>query len=70
MQVKTKVKIAFFRFVRGAIAGATASMIGLNVVGVSTFVDLQVFLSSLGVAGAFGGITGGLLALDKYLRTE
>lgn len=64
----SKAKIVFLRFLRGAVAGAVASMIGLQVVGVHSFSDLQAFFSSLAIAGIFGGVTGGLLALDKYFR--
>lgn len=68
MDTYSKVKVVFFRFLRGAIAGAVASMIGLQVVGVHSFADLQAFAQSLAIAGIFGGVTGGLLALDKYFR--
>lgn len=64
----SKAKSVFYRFLRGAVAGAVASMVVVNVSGVNTFNDLGVFLTSLTLAGIVGGVTGGLLALDKYFR--
>lgn len=63
-------KTLWLRFLRGGIAGAVAAMTALQIAGAHSFADLQAFLYSLGVAGIIGFITGGLLALDKYIRAE
>lgn len=55
------------RFVRGAIAGAVASMVVVNM-SVGTFTDLKVFGASLVIAGIVGGLSGGILAVDKLMR--
>ena len=57
-----------FRFLRGAISGAVSTMVVIQFAGGNSFADVQAFISSLAVAGIVGGITGGLLALDKYFR--
>lgn len=67
-QIYSKGKVVAYRFLRGAVAGAVASMVGLQVVGVQSFSDLQAFAISLTISGIMGGVTGGLLALDKYFR--
>lgn len=64
----SKAKAVFYRFLRGAVAGAVSTMILIQFNGGHSFSDVQVFLSSLAVAGLVGGVTGGLLALDKYFR--
>lgn len=68
MDTYTKIKIVFFRFLRGAVAGAVSTMILIQFNGGNSFADVQVFLANLAVAGIVGAITGGLLALDKYFR--
>ena len=62
-------KALFFRFLRGFIAGAVGSMIMINVGGANTFADIQIFLTALLYAAITGGITGGLMTLDKYIRS-
>lgn len=64
----TKIKIVFLRFLRGVISGAVSTMVVIQFAGGNSFADVQAFLSSLAVAGVIGGVTGGLLALDKYFR--
>lgn len=56
------------RFLRGFIAGAVGSMVAIPVVAKS-FPELVNSLTALVFIGLAGGITGGLLALDKYVRT-
>lgn len=56
------------RFVRGFIAGAVGSMVVINM-SVSSFSDLQMFGASLVIAAIAGGVTGGLLAVDKMMRS-
>lgn len=67
-QIYSKGKMVAYRFLRGAVAGAVASMVGLQMVGAQSFSDVQAFLTSLAISGIMGGVTGGLLALDKYFR--
>lgn len=63
-------KTLWLRFLRGAISGAVASMTTLQVAGAHSFADVTSFVHSLGVAGIMGAITGGLLAVDKYIRSS
>lgn len=62
-------KILWLRFLRGAISGAVSSMVVLQVAGAHSFADVSAFVYALGVAGLMGAITGGLLAVDKYIRS-
>lgn len=62
-------KILWLRFLRGAISGAVSSMVILQVAGAHSFSDVLHFWSALGIAGLMGATTGGLLAIDKYIRT-
>ena len=41
--MKQKIMTIFKRFLRGAIAGAVASMVGLQTMGVNSFSDIQTF---------------------------
>lgn len=68
MDLISKSKVVFLRFLRGAVAGAVSTMVVINFNGGQSFADLQSFISSLAIAGVVGGITGGLMALDKYFR--
>ena len=61
-------KGVMFRFARGFFAGAVSTMVTVTSTGVGTFADLKTFLGVLALAGIMGGITGSLLALDKYFR--
>jgi len=61
-------KVLIFRFIRGFIAGAVGSMITVGVFAGSGLNDLKQWGILLGVAAISGGITGGLLALDKAIR--
>lgn len=60
----------FWRFVRGGLASAFASMAVIaNAIGwVQTFSDIHTFISALSVAAIMGFITGVILAGDKYFR--
>jgi len=58
-----------YRWLRGFVGGAASTMIAVNAVGVSTFEDLTRFLSALAIAGLVGGITGSILAVDKFFRS-
>jgi len=59
-----------YRFLRGALSGAVASMATLAVFSGGTIKDVQSWLAVLAIAGATGAISGGILALDKYRRDK
>jgi len=60
-----------FRFLRGFIAGAVstaAAVTGFN--GVKQWEDLENALAMLLIAIIIGGVTGGLMAADKFIRDK
>ena len=61
-------KVLIIRFIRGFIAGAVGSMITVGVFAGTNLTDFQQWISLLIIAAVAGGITGGLLALDKAIR--
>jgi hypothetical protein len=63
-------KSVILRFVRGCVAGAVSTMLTITLSAPSTWREMYAILSSLALAGTIGAITGGLMALDKYLRSE
>lgn len=67
-QLYSKSKAVFYRFFRGAISGAVSTMVVIQFTGGNSFSDLKAFMFSLTIAGFIGGVTGGLMALDKYFR--
>lgn len=62
------------RGVRGFVAGAVASMstilvtIGNN--NISDLKDLKIWLGALSISGIVGGISGLILSIDKWFRSE
>jgi hypothetical protein len=58
------------RFVRGALAGAFASMTTIAYFTGSTLRDLQQWLFLLLISAVIGSVSGGILAVDKYIRSE
>jgi hypothetical protein len=62
-------KSLLYRFLRGGVSGAVAVMV-LIVPTVNSWEQLGTWLSVLGVAGSVGFITGLLVAVDKYFRTD
>lgn len=54
------------RFLKGIIAGAVSSMCLVTIQQPAMWADWGVLLNSLGMACAFGGLTGLLLALQKW----
>ena len=62
--------VLFKRFLRGGIAGAVGSMATLVPFSGSSLVEIKTWLFMLAIAGATGFISGGILALDKFLRWE
>lgn len=65
-----KAKAILYRFLRGFVAGAVATMTTITIAQAVTWKDVIDVLNNLAIAGITGGISGGLLALDKYLRYE
>lgn len=61
-----KIKSIANRFLKGALSGAVTSMLLIKISTPINFVDLGNFLTLLLIAGAFGAINGGLLALQKW----
>jgi hypothetical protein len=62
------VKSIILRFIRAFVAGAVATMLTVIPLTSGSWNDLGNWLSALGLAGIIGGISGLLMALDKYLR--
>jgi len=56
------------RFLRGFIAGFVATALTVIAPNITTIPQLGNWLYALLVAGIVGGITGGLLAIDKWFR--
>ena len=54
------------RFLKGAIAGAIASMGVVTISEPTIWSDFVSIFNSLALAGSYGAITGLLLALQKY----
>jgi hypothetical protein len=65
---KELLKSILWRFIRGGIAGAVSTMIVLLPLSATSWREVGVVLASLGVAGTIGGISGLILAIDKYCR--
>ena len=64
-------KGVLYRFFRGFIAGAVASMASMTpFMGNGEWKALSTWFAILCFGGISGGITGGILALDKYLREK
>lgn len=59
-----------WRFVRGFVAGAVASMATIvTTLKAETFSDLSHFFAVLTVSLVVGGVAGALMALDKWIRS-
>jgi len=71
-QVKALLKILLMRFIRGFLASSISAMsvIATNYKIEYGSLNLFPFFQVLAVAGILGGITGGLLAADKWSRTN
>lgn len=63
----TAVKSLLLRFIRAFIAGAVSTMV-TTLTFTGNWNDLNAWLSSLALGGIVGGISGLLMAIDKYLR--
>jgi hypothetical protein len=66
--MKEKAQVLFERFLRGFVAGGVASAIAVVPNDGMNLDDATAWLFRLILAALTGGITGGLLALDKYFR--
>ena len=72
---KEKAKSLAFRFLRGGISGAVASMAtilgaGTYSNGISSLADLELWYVSLVFAGLVGFTSGVILTADKYFRLQ
>lgn len=56
------------RFLRGGVSGAISLMIVLGFTGAYNLQDIGQWLSTLGLAGIVGFVSGLILTVDKYLR--
>ncbi|NHZ84606.1 MAG: hypothetical protein GWP19_01835 [Planctomycetia bacterium] len=65
---KTKIIRLAKRFLRASIAGSIATMIIVLPFQGNTWDDIQMWLGSLFLAGFVGGLTGLIMAIDKYFR--
>lgn len=66
--MKQIIKSALMRFLRGFIAGGVGAMALILPVGIQNFEDVSGWLIAMLLAGTVGAISGGLQALDKYIR--
>jgi len=57
-----------FRFIRAFLAGAISTMIVVLPFSGSSWGEIRIWLGSLVFAGLIGGITGLIMAADKYFR--
>jgi len=63
-----KIKSALLRFARGFASGALSAMVIIVPGSMGSWGDLSTWIGALSLAGVFGGITGAILAIDKYIR--
>lgn len=63
-------KSVFNRFLKGVIGGAIAAMVLVSIQQPTMWSDFNTILNSLGLAGAYGALTGALLALQKLASWE
>jgi len=61
-------KRLLLRFVRGFVAGFCGTAISIGAFTGNQWRDLGIWLAFLSMSGLAGGITGGILAVDKYFR--
>lgn len=63
-----KYKAILKRFLRGAIAGATAQMATVGIFAGNSFSELKTWLFALALSGFTGFLIGAILAIDKWAR--
>ena len=61
-----KIKSIITRFAKGIISGAISAMMLVTITQPSVWSDFGSIINSLAVAGAFGSLTGLLLAVQKW----
>lgn len=61
-----KIKSVLIRFLKGFISGAVSSMTLVSLSAPVVWSDFKGIFTALGIAGLFGGLTGLLLALEKW----
>ena len=63
--MSNKTKSIIKRFIKGMLSGAIASMLLVSLVVPSSFGELATIINNLALAGAYGAVTGVLLAIQK-----
>ncbi len=69
MSKYTHMNYLLLRFLRGALAGAVGNMVVICGLTINSLGDLKAWGINLGFALISGAISGGVLTLDKYLRS-
>ena len=64
--MSNKIYSVLKRFVKGIISGAVSAMMLVQLIQPTNWSDFGSILNSLGIAAAFGALTGLLLALNKW----
>lgn len=64
------VKALLLRFARAFIAGAVGNMVVMLGFTANSWNDVGVWIAALTMSGIVGGISGLIMALDKYFRIE
>jgi VIT1/CCC1 family predicted Fe2+/Mn2+ transporter len=62
------IKILLTRFLKGFLSGAIGAMVLVIPQNITTYNEIQTWITTLSIAGIVGGISGALLALDKATR--
>lgn len=65
----TKSKVVLKRFLKGALSGAvsTASVVAVAMPN-NTFSEVSAWISTVLIALIIGAVSGGILAVDKYIN--
>jgi hypothetical protein len=66
--MNTKTKVLVSRFLRAFIAGFASTVTVVSIQSVTTWADLGTALNAILLAGVIGGISGVLMALEKWTR--
>ena len=61
-----KYRAILTRFIKGAISGAVSAMALVTISQPSVWTDFLPLLNALGLAAAFGALSGLLLAIEKW----